>query len=190
MANFICSLVNLHNAVFETIQKYTENWLLGLSARLIFASVLLVYFLNSAITSVGTGFPGFLIPTIGAYGAMIPPIAESYGYDPDAIPLFPWKIIVFFGIYAEILLPIMIVIGLFTRIAALGFVGFITVMTTVDILFHNVDAQTIGNFFDRIQNSAIADQRLLWLLPLIVLIIRGPGLISVDAILGKIFCKK
>ena len=56
-------------------------------------------------------------------------------------------------------------------------------MTYTDITGH--DAK-IGGFFDRFQDAAIADQRLLWLFPLIYLVLRGPGLISLDAIFGRI----
>jgi len=52
-------LKGLYEAVFGTIQAITEDWLLGLAARVMFSSVLLVYFINSAMTKVGTGFPGF-----------------------------------------------------------------------------------------------------------------------------------
>lgn len=54
--------------------------------------------------------------------------------------------------------------------------AFIAVMTYVDINLHSVDAKTIGAFFDRIHNSALADQRLLWAFPLIVLVVKGAGL--------------
>ena len=40
--------------------------------------------------------------------------------------------------------------------------GFIAVMTWTDITGHEAK---IGGFFDRFQDAAIADQRLLWLFP-------------------------
>jgi putative oxidoreductase len=62
--------------------------------------------------------------------------------------------------------------------------GFIAVMTWTDITGHEAK---IGGFFDRFQDAAIADQRLLWLFPLVYLLIRGPGVISIDAMLGRMF---
>ena len=55
---------------------------------------------------------------------------------------------------------------------------------------HKIDAKTIGAMFDRVQDSVIADQRLLWILPLLVLICIGPGKISLDYLLGIITGKK
>ena len=49
----------------------------------------------------------------------------------------------------------------------------------------NMGAQTIGALFDRVQDGVIADQRLLWIFPLIYLIIKGAGAISVDGLLGR-----
>jgi len=63
-------------------------------------------------------------------------------------------------------------------------IGFIAVMTYVDITAHQVDAETIGAFFDRLPNAAISDQRLLWAFPLLYLVLRGPGAISLDWIFG------
>jgi putative oxidoreductase len=39
--------------------------------------------------------------------------------------------------------------------------------------------------FDRVHDSVIADQRLLWIFPLIYLAVKGGGPISVDTILSK-----
>lgn len=179
------ALIGLYQAVFRTIQHLLDDWFVGLAARLIFASVLLFYFLNSALTKVGSGFPGSLIPGTGAYAQILPKLMESVGYDASQIPFFPYGLMVWAGTYAEFILPILIVAGLFTRAAALGMIAFLAVMTYVDITAHNVDAQTIGAFFDRIPTAPIADQRLMWSFPLIYLTIRGPGAVSLDWILGR-----
>jgi putative oxidoreductase len=60
-------------------------------------------------------------------------------------------------------------------------------MTYVDITAHKVGAETIGTFFDRVNNSAIADQRLLWLVPLVYLMLKGAGAISLDRLLDVMF---
>lgn len=180
----ITTLKALYEAVFGVIQSITEDWLLGLAARLMFSSVLMLYFLNSALTKVGSGFPGSLIVEGNTYAQMFPKLFESVGYDASKIEFVPYGIIAYAGTYGEFILPVLILVGLFTRAAAVGFIVFIAVMTYTDITGH--DAK-IGGFFDRFQDAAIADQRLLWLFPLIYLVLRGPGLISLDAIFGRMF---
>ena len=98
---------------------------------------------------------------------------------------FPWGLIVTMGTYAEFILPLLVVIGLFSRLAALGMIGFIAVQTFVDITVHQIGAESIGALFDRLPDSVIADQRLLWIVPLAVIILKGPGLLSVDSLLTK-----
>ena len=53
-----------------------------------------------------------------------------------------------------------------------------------------MDAKTAGSLFDRFQDGIIADQRLLWVFPLIYLIVKGAGLISVDAVICLLFGKE
>ena len=179
------ALEALYSGVFRAIQRLTGDWFLGLSARLVFGSVLFFYFINSALTKVEGGFPGIFIPTMNAYAQIAPSAMEAANFDATQLPFMPYGLMVYAGTYAEFALPVLILIGLFTRAASLGMIAFISVMTYVDIAQHNVDAETIGTFFDRIQNSAIADQRLLWMFPLLYLVIRGPGIISLDALLGR-----
>jgi putative oxidoreductase len=174
----------LHDRVFGMLEGLAGTWFLGLAARVVFSSVLLAFFINSAMTKLGSGFPGIFIPAVGAYAQILPPIAEAAGYDPSKIALFPWKLIVLAGTYAELLIPIMLFIGLFTRFAALSLIAFIAVMSFVDVSFHGLDAKSIGMVFDRVQDGIIADQRLLWVFPLIYLVLRGAGPVSVDAVLS------
>ena len=179
---FLCSL---YGSIFTYLQRLTEDWLLGLAARLVFASVLLVYFLNSASTKVGTGL-GVFIPTANAYAQILPQVMEQVGYDVTKVSFFPYGLIVFAGTYAEFILPVLIVIGLFTRVASIGMLLFIAVMSYVDIVFHGAKAETIGAAFDRIHDAAIVDQRLLWAFPLIYLVIRGAGAVSLDALVQRV----
>ena len=177
-------LSRLYENVFATIQALLENWFLGLAARLMFSSVLFWYFINSAMTKVGSGFPGMFVVKDNTYAQMFPKLFESVGFDASQISFIPYGIIAYAGTYAEFILPVLILLGLFTRAAAAGFMGILAVMTLTDITGH--DAK-IGGFFDRFQDAAIADQRLLWLFPLIYLLIRGPGLVSLDAVFGRMF---
>ena len=59
------------------------------------------------------------------------------------------------------------------------------VMTYTDINGHDVGAETIGSLFSRDPSSLIADQRTLWVFVLLVLVLKGPGFISLDALLGR-----
>ncbi|MEL6299810.1 MAG: DoxX family protein [Pseudomonadota bacterium] len=179
------ALEALYSGVFGAIQNLLGDWFLGLSARLVFGSVLFFYFINSAFTKVESGFPGIFVPTMNAYAQIAPKAMEAANYDASQLPFMPYGLMVYAGTYAELLLPALILVGLFTRAASLGMIAFIGVMTYVDITQHNVDAETIGTVFDRIQNSAIADQRLLWIFPLLYLVIRGPGFVSLDAVFGR-----
>ena len=182
--NVVTAIALFYQRFFNRIERILTPWFLGLSARLIFSSVLFFYFLNSAATKLGGGFFGLFSPSIGAYAQIVPPIAESAGYDVSQIAFFPWGLIVLTGTIAEITLPALILVGLATRLASLALIGFIMVMSYVDIQFHDVEADTIGRLFDGVHNSAILDQRLLWLMPLLLLLIKGPGRISLDHLLA------
>ena len=186
MTSTIRFLTGLHDRVFGFLERIGDNWLLGLIARFAFAAVLWFYFLNSAQTKVGEGIAGFFSISPGAYYQIALPAVEAAGGDVDAVAFFPWGLIVVMGTYAEFILPLLIVIGLFSRIAALGMIGFIAVQTLVDVTVHKIGAEAIGAWFDRVPDAVIADQRLLWLVPLMVISIKGPGALSVDSLLKKV----
>jgi len=183
MTSTIGFLTGLHGRFFGFLERLGDSWLLGLIARFAFAAVLWGYYINSAKTKVGEGLFGFFSISPGAYYQIALPAVEAAGGDVDAVSFVPWGLIVYLGTYAEFLLPSLIVIGLFSRIAALGMIGFIIVQSFVDITVHQIGAESIGALFDRFPDSLIADQRLLWLVPLMVLAIKGPGLLSVDGLL-------
>lgn len=179
------AIVALHHGVFGAVQRHLDDWLPGLLARLVFAGVLLVYFLNSATKKLGEGVSGLFTVTDNAYFQILPSVVERYGYDASQVPFFPWDIIVYLGTYSEVLLPVLIVLGLLTRIAALGMIVFVIVQSYVDIAFHGVDAETIGAWFDRFSDAAIVDQRALWIFLLAYLVIRGAGKMSLDQLLYR-----
>ena len=181
----ISKIEAMHDATFRFIQERCEDGLLGLFARLVFAGVLAGYFLNSATTKIGDGVLGFLTIQDAAYFQIMPTVVEQYGFDASQVPFFPYGLIVYLGTYAEIVLPILIVLGLFTRIAALGMIVFVLVQSYVDIAFHGVDDKTIGSWFDRLPDAAIVDQRALWIFLLTYLVVRGAGWISLDHLLGR-----
>lgn len=173
-------VTRLHHATFRFIQDGLQDWFPGLLARVTFASVLLLYFLNSAKTKVGDGLSGFLQVQDNAYFQILPKVVEQFNYDASQVPVFPYQWIVYAGTYSEFILPVLIVVGLFTRIAAAGMVIFVLVQSYVDITAHAADDKTIGAFFDRLPDAVIADQRALWIFLLIYLFIYGAGKVSLD----------
>lgn len=152
------------------------DWLLPSLARLVFAAVLLGYFWASALTK----FDGPFTPSTGAYAQIFPKAFEAVGYDASQMGLWHW-LVVMAGGYAEFLLPALIILGLLTRLAALGMIGFVLVQSLTDIWGHGAAA---GALFDRASDSLILDQRALWLLVFAVLLCKGAGPLSADRILG------
>ena len=171
-------LFNLHDKIFQSISGFFSPWFVPTAARFTFASVLLFFFWNSAKTKLDGPFS----LSLGSYAQIFPKKMEALGYDISKVSAFD-TVIVYAGTYAEILLPLMIAFGLFTRLASVGMIGFIAVMTLVDITGHGVDAKTIGAMFDRDAYGVIMDQRLLWIFVLMVLVLKGGGPLSVDRLL-------
>jgi len=178
-------MADMHAAVFGQIEEKTATWLPGLLARFAFAAVLLVYYLNSARTKLGDGLSGFFQIQDNAYFQIVPKVVEEYGYDASQVPFFPYDIIVAAGTYVEFILPILIVVGLFTRLSALGLIGFTLVQSYVDITAHGVDDKTVGAWFDNLSGSVIMDQRTLWVFLLLMLVLRGAGSLSLDTVLRR-----
>lgn len=176
-------LLALHDAAFRNIEAALAGWLVPTLARFAFAAVLLVYFWASATTKLGAGPLGVLHPSPGAFAQIFPVRAEALLYDPARFSL-PETLVVLTGTWAEFLLPLLIVIGLFTRVAALGMIGFVLVQSLTDIFGHMADAETVGAWFDRASDAPILDQRTFWVFVLIVLVLRGAGPLSVDRWLG------
>lgn len=177
-------LISLHNTVFAWIER-AGIWLYPLLARFVFAATLLVYYWNSGLTKLGDGLLGVFRPSVGAYAQIFPRQMEAVTYDVSQLSLFHW-LVVLAGTWAEFILPALIVIGLFTRLAALGMIGFVVLQSLTDIHGHGMtDAATVGAWFDRFPDSAILDQRLFWVFVLGYLVVRGAGVVSLDALLRR-----
>ncbi|MEL7466509.1 MAG: DoxX family protein [Pseudomonadota bacterium] len=187
MMALLTTAIGTGAAVGRRVEHAADGWLTGLAARFVFAAVLFLYYWNSALTKIGEGTFGFLTISDGAYFQIVPPIVEAADYDASAVAFLPWGLIVTLGTYAEFILPVLIVIGLFTRLAALGMIVFTVVQSYVDIAFHGVEAETIGALFDRLPSATIMDQRALWTFLLLVLVIKGAGTVSVDHALKRRF---
>jgi len=176
----------LHDRVFAMLERILAPWLIPSLARFAFAAVLLIYFWHSATLKTGDGVFGVLAPSVGAYVQIFPKAMELVGFDTSELGLFHWAVVVA-GTLAEFLLPALLVVGLFTRLAALGMIGFIVVQSLTDLYGHGgiAHAGTLGAWFDRLADGAILDQRLFWVTILITLVLRGAGPVSLDRVLGR-----
>ncbi|WP_136439255.1 DoxX family protein [Pacificoceanicola onchidii] len=178
------TLISLHNRLFSMVERFGDG-LLPLLSRLVFAGVLFHYFWASGLTKLGDGFFGFLSPSVGAYAQIFPKAMEAVTYDTSQLSWFHWLVVVA-GTWAEFILPVLIVIGLFTRLAALGMIGFVVVQSLTDLYGHGgIEHEgTLGAWFDRAADSLILDQRAFWVFVLLTLVIKGAGVLSVDRILS------
>jgi len=179
------ALIYLHNSAFEKLETILGPWLLPTLARFTFAATLLIYFWKSALTKIGDGVFG-IFDVSGAYGQMFPHAFEVAGYDDELMSSFHW-LVALAGTWGEFILPLMIVIGLFTRISAIGMIIFVAVQTLTDLYGHGVIAETktLGAWFDKDSASLIMDQRLFWITILLILVVRGAGPLSIDRLLGR-----
>ncbi len=174
------NLLETYQAAGARLELIAGAWFVPLGARFAFIAVLLGYYWSSALTKFSDGVFGFLSPTLGAHYQILPGITEAAGYDLDKISGF-FTLIVLLGSWAEIILPLLILIGLFTRGAALAMIGFVIVQSIVDITGHDVAA---GGWFDRASDALILDQRLFWVFILALLVVKGAGPLSLDRALS------
>ena len=131
---------------------------------------------------------GFLTVTSGGFGQIFPKQAEAVFWDVTQMTAFQ-KLVVLAGTWAEFILPLLIVIGLVTRLAALGMIGFVVVQSLTDLYGHGgiAHAETLGAWFDGVPDAAILDQRAFWVLLLTILVVKGAGALSVDGLLARRF---
>lgn len=175
------ALTRLHTSIFAPLEK--ADWILPTIARFLFAAVLAVYFWVSGLTKIDGGI---FSPSIGAYAQIFPKPLEAVGYDVSQLSVYH-TLVVMAGTWAEFVLPALIILGLFTRLAAIGMIGFIVVQSLTDLNGHDKwgDALVLGAWFDAPSGSLIMDQRALWILLLLVLVIKGAGPLSLDRALSS-----
>lgn len=179
------ALISMHNAVFDWLDRQS-GFILPTLARFVFAAVLLIYFWKSAATKVGSGLLGILFPSDGAYVQIFPRAMEAVSYDSSQLGVYYW-LVALAGTWAEFILPALIVLGLFSRLAAIGMIGFVILQSVTDIVGHGAsDPQTLGSWFDAASGSLIMDQRTLWVMVLLVIVVKGAGPLSVDRIMGRL----
>lgn len=175
-------MIALYDRITQSMNA-SSNTILPTMARFVFAATLLFYFWNSAGTKwEGTPFT----PGLGAYAQIFPKAMEAAGYDISQFGIFHWAVIVA-GTLAEYVLPLLIVVGLMTRFAALGMIGFIAVQSLTDLYGHGgiAHVETLGKWFDGLPDGVILDQRAFWMIALVTLVLKGAGPLSVDRILAQ-----
>ena len=162
-------MTRIRTALFAPFDR-GDDWLPTL-ARVVFAAVFLVYFLNSAGTKIDGGI---FSPSAGAFAQVFPKAAEAVLYDVTQLSGFQ-RLVILLGTIAEFVLPVLIVLGVLTRLAAIGMIGFVLVQTLVDVTGHGV---ALGAWFNNAPE--LIDTRTLWVFLLAVLAIKGGGALSVD----------
>jgi putative oxidoreductase len=176
-------LLALHDRTADALTGLAPG-LLPLMARATFAAVLLTYFWASAVTKLGPGLTGLFLPSQGAYIQIFPRAVEAAGYDISQLGLYHWAVVLA-GTWAEFILPLLILIGLATRLAALGMIGFVIVQSLTDIIGHGIAGDSLGYWFDRAPDSVILDQRTLWVVVLMIPLTMGGGWLSLDRLLRR-----
>jgi len=172
------NLLTLPDAAFSWAEPMTVPVMTTL-ARFVFAAVLFVYFINSGLTKIPDGMANLISPSFNAFAQIFPKGAEAVSYDITQASGFQ-KLVTLAGTWAAFILPVLVLIGLFTRAAAFGMIGFIVVQSLTDMIGHGAEA---GAWFDNVSNAAILDQRAFWIFVLLYLVFRGGGPLSLDRVL-------
>lgn len=178
------SLIHLQDKLLSPLGS--GGAMLPFLARFTFAATLAVYFFKSGLTKLGDGVFGIFQPSLGAYAQIFPRAMEAAGYDVSQLGLFHWAVVTA-GTVAEFILPLLIILGFFARFAALGMVGFIIVQSLTDLIGHNKwdDPLVLGAWFDGAPDGIILDQRVFWLLALLIIVFKGAGWLSLDRFFSK-----
>ena len=166
------SLISLHNQTFSKVAN--AEWIVPTLARLVFVAVLLMYYWNSATLKIDGSI---FTPSAGAFGQIFPKAAEAAVYDVSQMNILQ-RLVIFLGTVAEFVLPLLLLIGLLTRLSALAMIGFVMVQTLVDVTGHGVK---LGVLFDNTQT--LIDERTLWVFLFAIIALKGAGPLSLDRLL-------
>ncbi len=179
-------IIDLYTSLTQRLEGL--DWLVPTLARVIFLTVLFYYFWQSGVSKIAfdQGFSGLFTPTDSAFAQIFPTAAEAAFYDVSKMTFFQ-RLVALAGGWAELALPLLIVTGLLTRLAALGMIGFVIVQSVTDIVGHGVSIGAAANdtWFDRYSDGLILDQRAFWVFVLLVLVIRGAGPFSLDRLIAR-----
>lgn len=176
-------LISIHDAILARLER--ADWLLPTLARFLFAAILAGYYWAAGLTKLGDGVSGLFRPSPGAYTQIFPRAMEAAGHDIGELSFLHWAVVTA-GTWAEFTLPALIVLGLLTRLAALGMIGLVVLQSLTDLYGHGAIAEpaTVGAWFDTAPGGVILDQRALWVFVLLVLVVRGAGPVSLDRLMS------
>ena len=160
--------------IFSWLERTIYPWLMPTLARFVFIAVFFYYFWNSA----GTKLDNIFAPSSGAFGQIFPKAAEAVLWDLQQATLLQKAIMLVAG-WSEYALPVLILVGLATRLAALGMICFVMVQSYVDVVGHGAK---FGSWFDNVASGSILDERTLWFFLFAFMVFRGAGPISADAV--------
>lgn len=180
------ALINLYLRLAHALEYRIGAGLMPTLARFLFAAIFALYFWNSAMTKLGGDLNHLVTPSANAFAQILPKAAEAISFDVTQATTIQ-KSIVLAGTWGELVLPVLIILGLFTRPAAIGMVVFVVVQSLTDLYGHNAiaDPRTLGAWFDGTPDSVILDQRALWIVLLLVLVFRGAGPLSLDQFIKR-----
>ncbi|BAS67490.1 DoxX family protein [Bathymodiolus septemdierum thioautotrophic gill symbiont] len=148
-------LIDLYNRTFVYLYKFTDD-IFKLFLRLYVADV----FFRAGLTKLGSWDSELPFLSSGA----------QYLFESEySVPLIPWELAAYLGTAAELFLPILLLLGLATRLSALALFAFnIVAVVSYPILWE-------GGFYDH----------KLWGAMLLVVVIYGQGKISLDNIICR-----
>jgi len=179
------ALSRMHHRMIAPLARLGDNLIIPTLARFLFAAVLFMYYWKSAVTKLGGGgVEALFSPTFNAFAQIFPKGAEAASYDITQATLFQ-KAVTLAGTWGEFILPVLIIIGLLTRVAAIGMIVFVVLQSLTDLFGHGglADAAVLGAWFDGLPNGVILDQRALWVFLLAVIAVRGAGPLSLDRLI-------
>ena len=179
------ALSRMHYRMIAPLARLGDDLIIPTLARFLFAAVLFMWFWNSAVTKLGGGgFGALFTPSFNAFAQIFPKGAEAAGYDIGQATVFQ-KVVILAGTWGEFILPILIIIGLLTRVAAIGTIIFLVVLSLPALFGHGAvsDPAVLGGWFDGNPGGVILDQRALWIFLLAVLAVRGAGPLSLDRLI-------
>lgn len=158
---------------------------LCLMSRGVFAAVLLPWFIIGGLTKIG-GLTLSMGPTVDglplALGAFFAYVPGKVGSLETGLPGFDITTQVYVGlmVFAELILPVLIVLGMFARFGA----TFLALHQTV-FFFTTASTDDFWALFDASPFDIFPDQLLLWVMLMAPLALFGPGPLSVDEALAK-----
>ncbi|MBA5248491.1 MAG: DoxX family protein [Gammaproteobacteria bacterium] len=148
-------LTNVYNLIFEVLHKYTDD-IFKLFLRLYVADA----FFRAGLTK------------LGSWDSQMPFLSSGARYlfkNEYSVPFIPWELAAYLGTVAELVLPVLLVLGLATRLSALALFLFnIIAVVSYPVLWE-------GGYYDH----------KLWGVLLLVIVIYGQGKVSLDRIICR-----